>query len=208
MTKGTKAAKSVAGAVGKTDDIVKLGTKALKNVAKTDDAKKAISAVDELAKSKNITNLADLKKVATTDELKLGVDLLEKAAASTSKVLGSATLGAVKGKSGDVVLSAFEKSKKLAMPVLRGTMAATAIPSAVNLVKTSKEEGFEYTKPEDLKKVVMGVTPMINWARLKRIQGAIGRQAVTTGGKEAVNEVKLGDKSFTLKNRIEAPKTN
>lgn len=207
---GTKLAIKGAKAVDTAVDLAKLTKKATKLAkSSTDGSKAAVEAVETFTKAnKELKTLADLKNAAkqakNAEELSKGINLLEKAANASPKVLGSVRAGALaKSISGSV------KSDKVFKGALNATRAAIIIPgvaSGVSTVKTGLTEGWEYTKPDQIKRAVMAGVVGTNWIKDIDTLRAIKSQSLKTAGTEGKTTVNLGGQDIELKTDISIPK--
>ncbi len=207
---GTKLAIKGAKAVDTAMDLSKLAKKATKLVeSSTDGSKAAVKAVETFAETnKGLKTLVELKNAAkqaeNAAELSRGIDLIEKASNASSKVLGSTRIGALAKSINGSVKS--DKILKGALNTTRAAIIAPGVVSGANTVKTGLTEGWEYTRPDQIKNAVMAGVVGTNWIKDIDTLRAIKSQSLKTAGTEGKTTVNLGGQDIELKTDINIPK--
>lgn len=176
---------------GKLEKLVDLSTK-----FKVDDADELQKVIN---KSENITKSV---KTLYNKTIKDAAEVLGKIETSSSPILGSRTLG----------YSAKVVKDKVRIPtksLTTGLRAATIIPGAMALpqvLTTGFTEGWEYTKPEDISKIITAGSVGKNWVKDFRTVRAINRQNIAGMSSTDKTVIKVGDSEIELNKAIDIPK--
>lgn len=176
---------------GKLEKLVDLSTK-----FKVDDADELLKVIN---KSEDITKSV---KSSYNKTVKDAAEVLGKIETSSSPILGNRTLG----------YSAKVVKDKVRIPtksLTTGLRAATIIPGAMALpqvLTTGFTEGWEYTKPEDISKIITAGSVGKNWVKDFRTVRAINRQNIAGMSSTDKTVIKVGDSEIELNKAIDIPK--
>ena len=176
---------------GKLKKLVDLSTK-----FKVDDADELLKVIN---KSEDITKSV---KASYNKTIKDAAEVLGKIKTSSSPILGNRTLG-------HSVKVVKDKVRIPAKSLTTGLRAATIIPGAMALpqvLTTGFTEGWEYTKPEDISKIITAGSVGKNWVKDFRTVRAINRQNVAGMSSTDKTVIKVGDSEIELNKVIDVPK--
>lgn len=180
-----------------------IGSKsAIKNLGLTDEGLEGIKSLQTFAKNKGIKTTEELvekvsdaltaktiKSPELITKLEKGLETLAKISTSSTPIMGSRKLGSVVNTMRNATKAGAETSKNSALFLgkwgAKGAMVSPLVTDLPKTLYTGTTEGWEYTKPQDIKNIAIGAaSSKILYSRWKDAKYLAGKNKYLAAAKE------------------------